>query len=183
MVAVLAARVHMSRLLILVTVGFLIAAQAAAHHAAHAFFGGPEVLIKGTLTGVRLVNPHAYFRVTMDDGTDWVFESAGSGTMLRNDGLTDADFASGQRVAMTGESNKEGRKNARIITIAIYGEADDDDLTLYVIGASLPNAAWAQRIDSSAARCNEGTIARCYTVSRDLRQQVEEGLSGEHGLW
>jgi hypothetical protein len=137
----------------------------------------------GTLTGARLINPHSYFRVTMDDGTEWVFESAGSGTMLRNDGLTDEDFASGQRVAMTGESNKEGRKNARIITVAFYGETDEDDLALYIIGASLPNAAWAEQIDNSATRCNEGTIARCYTVSSELRKQVEAGLEGEHGLW
>ena len=173
----------MTRILTLFAFGFLLATQAAAHHAAVAFFGGPEVLVKGTLTGARLINPHAYFRLTMDDGTDWVFESAGSGTMLRNDGLTDGDFASGQRVAMTGESNKDGRKNARIITIALYGESEDDDLTLFVIGASLPNAAWAQRIDSAAARCNEGTIARCYTVGRDLRVQVEEGFGDDHSLW
>ncbi len=173
----------MTRTLTLFAIGFSMATQAAAHHAAHAFFGGPEVLVEGTLTGARLVNPHAYFRVTMDDGTDWVFESAGSGTMLRNDGLTDGDFASGQRVAMTGESNKDGRKNARIITIAFYGESEDDDLTLFVIGASLPNAAWAQRIDGAATRCNEGTIARCYTVSRDLREEVEEGFGDDHRLW
>jgi hypothetical protein len=173
----------MSRISVLLAVALLVAGPAAAHHAAHAFFGGPEVLIRGTLTGTRLVNPHAYFRVTMDDGTDWVFESAGSGTMLRNDGLTDEDFAGGQRVAMTGESNKEGRKNARIITIAVYGQADEDDLTLYIIGASLPNTNWAQTIDSSAVRCNEGTIARCYTVSSALRAEVEAGLDGEHGLW
>jgi hypothetical protein len=173
----------MRRLLILSTVGLLMAAPAAAHHASNAFFGGPEVLVMGTLTGARLINPHSYFRVTMDDGTEWVFESAGSGTMLRNDGLTDEDFASGQRVAMTGESNKEGRKNARIITVAFYGETDEDDLALYIIGASLPNAAWAEQIDNSATRCNEGTIARCYTVSSELRKQVEAGLEGEHGLW
>ena len=154
-----------------------------AHHASNAFFGGPEVLITGTLTGTRLVNPHSYFRITMDDGTEWVFESAGSGTMLRNDGLTDADFASGQRVAMTGESNKEGRKNARIITIAFYGETEDDDLRLFIVGASIPNAAWAQHIDSAAPRCNEGTIARCYAVSSALRAEIEAGLDGEHGLW
>ena len=169
--------------MLLFAISSLMAMPMAAHHASNAFFGGPEVLVTGTLTGARLVNPHAYFRVTMDDGTDWVFESAGSGTMLRNDGLTDADFASGQRVAMTGESNKEGRKNARIITIALYGETDADDLTLYIIGASLPNAPWAQRIDAAAARCNEGTIARCYTVSAALRREVEAGLSGAHGLW
>src|SRR5690554_5832450 len=107
----------MTRILTLFAFGFLLATQAAAHHAASAFFGGPEVLVKGTLTGARLINPHAYFRLTMDDGTDWVFESSGSGTMLRNDGLTDEDFVSGQRVAMTGQANKDGRKNARIITI------------------------------------------------------------------
>ena len=173
----------MSRFTILFTAILLMATHAAAHHASNAFFGGPEVLVRGTLTGARLVNPHSYFRVTMDDGTDWVFESAGSGTMLRNDGLTDEDFASGQRVAMTGESNKEGRKNARIITVAFYGETDDDDLRLFIIGASVPNAAWAQLIDGSAPRCNEGTIARCYSVSRELREEVEAGLDGEHGFW
>ncbi len=172
----------MSRTL-LFAMSFLMAAQVAAHHASNAFFGGSEVLITGTLTGARLVNPHAYFRVTMDDGTDWVFESAGSGTMLRNDGLTDADFSSGQRVAMTGESNRDGRKNARIITVAFYGESEQDDLTLYIIGASLPNADWAQRIDSAASRCNEGTIARCYTVNGELRNEIEQMLAGEHGLW
>lgn len=173
----------MSRIFVSFAVGLLVAAQVPAHHAAHAFFGGPEVLVRGTLTGTRLVNPHSYFRVTMDDGTEWVFESAGSGTMLRNDGLTTDDFASGQRVAMTGESNKEGRRNARISTIAFYGETDEDDLTLYIIGASLPNAAWAQRIDSAAARCNEGTIARCYSVGSELRMEIEAALDGEHGLW
>lgn len=180
---ILTTRGLMNRILIAFTSIFLMATQAAAHHASHAFFGGPEVLVEGTLTGSKLVNPHSYFRVTMDDGTEWVFETAGSGTMLRNDGLTNEDFASGQRVAMTGESNKEGRRNARISTVVFYGETDEDDLTLYIIAAMLPDAAWAQRINSSATRCNEGTIARCYTVSSELRMDIEEELGDEHGLW
>lgn len=173
----------MKRIFVPFVISLLMAAQVGAHHASNAFFGGDEVLVKGTLTGSRLINPHSYFRVTMDDGTDWVFETAGSGTMLRNDGLTDEDFASGQRVALTGESNKEGRKNARISTMVFYGDTDEDDLTLYIIGAGLPNTDWARRIDSSASRCNEGTIARCYTIGTELRTAVEEELSGEHGLW
>ena len=117
-----------------------------AHHAAHAFFGGPVVLVEGTLTGSRIMNPHSYFRVTMDDGTEWVFETAASGSMMRNDGMIDEDFADGQRVAMSGESNSEGRRVARVRSIVFFGDSDSDDAELYFIGAGVPREVAARRV-------------------------------------
>jgi hypothetical protein len=47
-----------------------LAGSAIAHHAPNVFFGGDIVIIEGTLRGAKIVNPHSYFRLTMDDGTD-----------------------------------------------------------------------------------------------------------------
>jgi hypothetical protein len=173
----------MNKILIALTVFIVMLVPVKAHHAAHAFFGGEIVLIKGTLTGSKLMNPHSYFRLTMDDGTEWLFETGGSGSMLRNDGLTKEDFATGRRVAMSGDSNKEGRKNARIHTVAFYGETDEDDIVLYIISARMPNEDWARDISKSAVPCNEGTMARCYSISKALRTEINSKYGDEPMLW
>lgn len=157
-----------------------------AHHAAHAFYGGPMVLIEGTLTGSRLMNPHSYFRVTMDDGTEWVFETAPSGSMIRNDGMTEEDFADGQRVAMSGDSNREGRKVARVRSVAFLGESEEDDLELYFLGSRLPQEAYVQEIASLSTRCgdwNDTSLVKCFRVTEETRSQIDAQHGDEHLLW
>ena len=172
----------MTRILTAAALLAILLPAARAHHAAHAFFGGPMVTIEGTLTGVRIMNPHSYFRVTMDDGTEWVFETAGSGTMMRNDGVTEEDFPIDTRVSMRGDSNKEGRKSARIQSIVLHSDIDDS-LTLYFIGTAIPNEDWAQEIGASATPCNTGTIARCFSISGELRADMEAKYSDSVDLW
>ena len=175
----------MNRTLIALS-GFFVALTAAeAHHAAHAFYGGPMVLIEGTLTGSRLMNPHSYFRVTMDDGTEWVFETAPSGSMIRNDGMTDEDFADGQRVAMSGDSNREGRRVARVRSVAFVGESDDD-IELYFLGARLPQEASVQDIAGSSPKCgdwNDTSLVKCFRVTSETRSRIDARYGDEHLLW
>lgn len=165
---------------------FIVIAPVQAHHAAHAFFGGPVVLIEATLTGSRIMNPHSYFRLTMDDGTEWVFETAASGSMIRNEGMTDEDFSSGQRVSMSGESNAQGRKVARVRSIVFHGEADSDDAELYFIGSGLPREPWMQDVRNAAPKCTEWeetSLVKCFRLSAEARAQIDADYGDEHMLW
>ncbi len=176
----------MNRKLIALSGLFATLPMAEAHHAAHAFYGGPMVLVEGTLTGSRLMNPHSYFRVAMDDGTEWVFETAPSGSMIRNDGMTEEDFAGGRRVAMSGDSNREGRRVARVRSVAFPGESGDDDFELYFLGARLPDEAPVQDIGRSSPRCwdwNDTSLVKCFRVTMEIRSQIDARYGDEHLLW
>lgn len=177
---------HFDRFLLASAVLFCGLSPLQAHHAANVFFGGPEVLVTGTLTGSRIMNPHSYFRVTMDDGTEWVFETAASGSMIRNDGMTEEDFGSGQRVAMSGESNRDGRKVARVRSIVFYGEAATDDAELVFIGSRPPQEAWYGDIRNSAQKCwewEDTSLVKCFRVSQEVRARIDEDYGAEAMLW
>ena len=176
----------MTRITLMILGGSCVASMGVeAHHAAHAFYGGPMVLIEGTLTGSRLMNPHSYFRVTLDDGNEWVFETAPSGSMIRNDGMTDEDFADGRRVAMSGDSNRQGRKVARLRSVAFVG-APDDDLELYFLGSRLPQEEFVQDVANSSSKCGDWSnesLVKCFRVSRETRAEIDARYGEEHLLW
>lgn len=159
----------------------ILATSADAHHAANAFFGGDIVIIEGTLRGAKIVNPHSYFRLTMDDGTDWVFETQQSSTVLRQLGFSADMFSNGRRVIMSGDSNQDGKKVARWRTFTFIDQSDEGDLDVYIVGR-IEESELIQAIRSAGISCENG-IEQCYRLSRNARAQIEKNHSGEPMLW
>ena len=157
----------------------ILAAAASAHHAAPAFFGADVVFIDGTIRGSKIVNPHSYLRITMDDGTDWVFETQQSGTVLRQLGFTADMFADGRRVRISGDAHREGKKIARWRTFTF--DADSDSTDVYLIGR-FEDSELVTAIRSNGVSCDNG-IDSCYRISRTLRTQIEAGHPNETMLW
>ncbi len=159
----------------------LLAVSASAHHAAPAFFGADVVFIDGTIRGSKIVNPHSYLRITMDDGTDWVFETQQSGTVLRQLGFTAEMFADGRRVRMSGDAHREGKKIARWRTFAFTANDEDDDVEVYLVGR-FEDSELVSEIRSKSVSCDNG-IESCYRLGRELRAQIEEGHRNQAMLW
>lgn len=170
----------MIRFLTPVTLAFVMV-SVKAHHAAGAFFGGPLVLIEGRLNGAKIVNPHSYLRVTMDDGTDWLIETAASGTAMRQRGFTEELFANGQRVAVSGDSNKDGRKHARLRTVVFLGTNDRADAEFYFL-SRMPEAGWVNDIRRIGGPCDSG-IQGCFRLSPEQRAQIDLEYGDEPMIW
>src|SRR5580700_5547372 len=101
----------------------LAAVPAWAHHAFAAEFDAKKpVELKGVVTKVELINPHAWIHVdvTEPDGkvTSWMIE-AGSPNVLLRRGFTKAQFPPGTRVVVDGYQSKDGslRANGKDITL------------------------------------------------------------------
>ena len=119
--------------------------------------------------------------ITMDDGTDWVFETQQSGTVLRQLGFTADMFANGRRVLMTGDSNQDGKKIARWRTFTFLDSSDADNLDVYIVGR-IAESELVQQIRSSSVSCNN-SIEQCYRLSAKARAQIEETHGGEPMPW
>ena len=159
----------------------VLTASAGAHHAANVFFGGDIVFVEGTLRGAKIVNPHSYLRITMDDGTDWVFETQQSGTVLRQLGFSADMFANGRRVLMTGDSNQDGKKIARWRTFTFLDSSGADNLDVYIVGR-IAESELMQEIRSSGISCNN-SIEQCYRLSANARARIETTHGDEPMPW
>jgi len=96
---------------------------AMAHHAfAAEFDGNKPVLLKGTITKMEWVNPHAwiYIAVKKPDGTveNWMIEGGTPNTLVRR-GLRKSDVPAGVEVVVDGYRAKDGslRANGKNITL------------------------------------------------------------------
>ena len=169
------------RLTLSISLLILLAVSASAHHAAPAFFGADVVFIEGTIRGSKIVNPHSYLRITMDDGTDWVFETQQSGTVLRQLGFTAEMFANGRRVRMSGDAHREGKKIARWRTFTFAADNENADTDVYLVGRFEDSDLIAE-IRSKSTSCDNG-IESCYRLGRSLREALEAGFANETMLW
>ena len=96
---------------------------ALAHHAfASEFDGNKPVLLKGTITKMEWVNPHAwiYIAVKKPDGTveNWMVEGGTPNTLVRR-GLRKTDVQAGTEIQVDGYRAKDGsfRANGKNITL------------------------------------------------------------------
>lgn len=114
----------MKEAIALVGLGFSLvhALPARAHHAFGAEFDpNRPVLLKGAITKVEWVNPHAWIhiRVTKEDGTneDWMVEAGTPNTLLRR-GFTKESLLPGTVITVDGYQSKDrsNRANGRDMT-------------------------------------------------------------------
>jgi hypothetical protein len=96
---------------------------ALAHHAFAAEFDAKKpIKIRGTVTKMEWINPHAWIHVDVkkDDGTvdEWMIETGTPNTLLRR-GFTRESLKAGQEVIVDGYQSKDGslRANGRDITL------------------------------------------------------------------
>jgi hypothetical protein len=80
--------------------GTTMAASAFAHHGIANFDFNKDVAINGTVVRLAFVNPHSWLYVNVN-GTEWRCEMRAA-TVLRRSGWTEAMFATGSQVSVTG---------------------------------------------------------------------------------
>ena len=90
--------------------------RASAHHSFAAVFDGNQPLtVKGTLTQVRLENPHSWFFLDVKDAggqvEKWSFE-AGTPTSILRSGLRPGFVKSGDEVTIKGWQARDASANA-----------------------------------------------------------------------
>lgn len=99
------------------------AASAVAHHAFSTEFDATKpITLKGTITQVEWINPHAWIHldVKKDDGTveKWMIEAGSPNTLVRR-GLTRDSIPSGTQVVVFGYRHRNGSNaaNGRDVTL------------------------------------------------------------------
>ncbi len=121
-----------------VVVAILSGAPVWAHHAFAAEFDAKKpVKLRGTVTKMEWINPHAWIHVDVkkEDGTvdEWMVEAGTPNTLLRR-GFTRDSLKPGTEIVVDGYQSKDGslRANGRDVTLP-------DGKTLF-LGSATPDA-------------------------------------------
>lgn len=145
---------------------------AQAHHGVNGQFDLSKTLVvEGTVTQVRFVNPHSYvyFDVTNDSGevTAWRCELR-SGSLLRRKGWTTDMFAEGSKIRIFGSPAREEPTTCYTETITF-----EDGNVLVRYGGVAPDGTFINDADAIAAAAN---VEEAVTVDVAVPD-----LSGEWG--
>ena len=108
---------------VIAVAGALLSATAAfAHHAFAAEFDAKKpVKLRGTVTKMEWINPHAWIHVDVKDSDDkvvnWMIEAGTPNTLFRR-GFTKNSLAPGTEILVDGYQSKDGsnRANGRDVT-------------------------------------------------------------------
>jgi hypothetical protein len=111
------------RLMLLALLTILAVTGASAHHAFAAEFDAKNpVKLRGTVTKMEWINPHAWIHIDVKnpDGTvdEWMIEAGSPNTLLRR-GLTKDSLKVGTEILVGGYRSKDGslRANGRDVTL------------------------------------------------------------------
>jgi hypothetical protein len=114
-----------NKLALLIAAGLLsTVAPVWAHHAFSSEFDGNQpVLLKGTVTRMEWINPHAWIHIDVKDDsgkvTNWMIECGSPNVLLRR-GMTKNSITEGMQIVVDGFRAKDGsdRANGRDVTFA-----------------------------------------------------------------
>jgi hypothetical protein len=108
---------------VVVLLTILAGAPASAHHAFAAEFDAKKpVKLRGTVTKMEWINPHAWVHIDVkkDDGSleEWMIEAGTPNTLLRR-GFTRGSLKPGTEIIVDGYQSKDGslRANGRDVTL------------------------------------------------------------------
>ena len=114
----------MRKIIVTIFAGLLAAAPMWAHHAFTAEFDGNKpVKLRGTVTKMEWINPHAWIHIDVKEAdgkvTSWMVECGSPNTLLRR-GVTKASVTAGMEVLVDGYQSKDGsnKANGRDVTFA-----------------------------------------------------------------
>ena len=156
-----------------------------AHHAFPTFFDPREIVsVEGFLTGVRLINPHSYFRVQVTEPNgqtgDWVFESSPVASLSKAGWHSDSIPASA-KVRMSGFAARNGRPIARWRSILVYGQAAEDDARRIFGQGQPPDREWRSRVEELGVQC-EDIQGGCFILDAATLDILQREFT-DIGVW
>jgi len=95
----------------LLCVAYFVIGRAESHHSIGGEFSSEEVTVTGLVTELRLINPHTYIRVDIENGGNieqWVLTFGPATKLIRGSGWTPETLVPGERITAAGRRARQG---------------------------------------------------------------------------